>query len=412
MTIINKLLNIFSKLLDFFEPKPIKINRERVGVVLITTLCWYSELVAAIAIDVPVTTILCFSAGIFNFLILFTRKFNLISSTNMARVYIVVSTSELLFTQYMGGLSSGTPTLIWMGTIPVVSIFILDFKEGTIWSAISMLTSFFLMYFNHRYNFAPNEYSAEAQYLSAMSNQIYAPCFFYGTYALMHFQKEKYFKSLTDKNEELLLLKEEKDKLLTILFHDLGRNSSMLSNYLELDDRQELTDKAKEKVYSLSNEIKSILKNAKSLDSKLIESAKQSISTIVLFKELKSLFELTLKKKEITFKFVGNGNLLLTANKSHLINHVLGNLLSNAIKFSHRNDEIIFKATDNDNKIKIEIIDNGTGYQEGIIKKGTESEDGSGNGLKIVKQFSRLNNLNFMIEPNQNEGTICSVTSS
>lgn len=74
---------------------------------------------------------------------------------------------------------------------------------------------------------------------------------------------------------------------------------------------------------------------------------------------------------------------------------VITNLLTNAIRYSHENSIIIIQAFENNNKIKISVIDNGQGIAleyldkvfnryfrvPGINKKGT------GLGLSICKEF-------------------------
>lgn len=102
-----------------------------------------------------------------------------------------------------------------------------------------------------------------------------------------------------------------------------------------------------------------------------------------------------------------------------LIAQVLKNLLNNAIKYSGENGLIIFKIEEINDKLCIEVKDNGIGIPPEDIEnmfepfyrcKNAGNIPGTGLGLSIVKKSLEIQNGNIILKSKLNEGTSFIIT--
>lgn len=100
-----------------------------------------------------------------------------------------------------------------------------------------------------------------------------------------------------------------------------------------------------------------------------------------------------------------------------LLRNILSNLLSNAIKYSDKNKEIFLTTEISQNKVLIEVCDNGIGiaeidqanlFQTFFRAKNTANIEGTGLGLTIVKRYVEL--LGGTIDLNSKLGKGTTVT--
>jgi len=196
---------------------------------------------------------------------------------------------------------------------------------------------------------------------------------------------------------QLELEKKEKEKLLTLLFHDLGRNISLLSGYIDINKKEPDDTSSKEKIYSLTEELKTILKTTSVLDLNRNDAlVVEELRLFSLYTSLKLLFEKEFQNKALEFIFEGDRELSIKAVRSHLYHHILGNIISNAIKFSNKGSSISFKVAKTKNELSLKITNHGMKFEDSPTL-GTDGESGNGQGLKIVKEFAQKNNFAFSI---------------
>lgn len=100
------------------------------------------------------------------------------------------------------------------------------------------------------------------------------------------------------------------------------------------------------------------------------------------------------------------------------IHTILRNLISNAVKFTNQNGKITINATKSENeKIMLSVEDTGVGMTKEMIQKvfktdesvstmGTKNERGTGIGLSLVKGFTEKNNGRLHVESTPGKGTV------
>ena len=110
-------------------------------------------------------------------------------------------------------------------------------------------------------------------------------------------------------------------------------------------------------------------------------------------------------------------NIFYINSDIHLFTIVLNNIISNAIKYSLKDKKIIITLTNENNKVVLEIKDNGIGIKDEEISKvfnsfyrTTNSLDypdikGIGLGLSIVKRLSEILSIEIEIKSLLNQGT-------
>ncbi|MCF8239900.1 MAG: tetratricopeptide repeat-containing sensor histidine kinase [Melioribacteraceae bacterium] len=219
-------------------------------------------------------------------------------------------------------------------------------------------------------------------------------------------------------------LNKSKDRIFSIISHDLKNPFNSLLGYsaLLIDDFDSFSDS--EKVEAI-REIQSSSKKLLTLVENLLEWSRTQngllsfnpdiIDTKDIIEKNVSLLEQFAKSKNIQIEIlnIDEANCYCDEN---MLNSILRNLITNAIKFTAKNGEIKIDCINTNNKIEINVIDNGIGIPKNIIEKilekgltetrgGTNNESGSGIGLMLVNEFVRKNGGRLFIESNVNKGS-------
>ena len=251
-------------------------------------------------------------------------------------------------------------------------------------------------------------------------------------------QKEKFRKTLeeknrlilqknnviTERNEELAKINKSKDRLFSILSHDLKSPIGSIQKLLELiktgefteKEQAELLDEMLKQVSATSTMLQNLLQWANSQ----LEGSKMYIEEVILAKRVKEIMEahyLVAKSKNIQIIHEIPSNLSpIFVDNGHL-SIILHNLISNAIKFTHPGREIKIHYEEEAKCVFFKIRDGGDGISEARIEQiknfntqimselGTEMETGTGIGLLLVKQFLMLNNARLEIKSYPGEGS-------
>lgn len=227
--------------------------------------------------------------------------------------------------------------------------------------------------------------------------------------------------ALNDKNNQLQALLVTKDKLFSVLAHDLRSPLINLSELLRLHEEGMLNEQELRENLSIlsgySRELNDSLDNILHwINSQL--SGIQTVTTRINLQksvlEVQKFYRLSLSKKQLNFKFLISGGVFVLADENQ-IKTVLRNLISNAIKFSEPKGTIGVKLIEKNQHILVEVTDSGKGLNEEQQEKinqniaftsfGTKGERGSGIGLMLCKTFLKQNKSELMLKSQENVGS-------
>jgi len=228
-------------------------------------------------------------------------------------------------------------------------------------------------------------------------------------------------KSLVQKNIQLEEVNQVKDKLFSIVSHDLKDSVSSIKAFLDLLKDDGIT---KEEFNNLIPELSENANNASSLLFNLLNWSKSQMQNLQSKPELFNIQEVFQIKISLIEKKVNDKGIIIIdesrrefvyADKS-MMEIVIQNLITNAVKFTGKGDVITVSNQDYNGKILICIEDTGIGISEENQKKlfnakknfttnGTENEKGTGLGLTISKDLVELNNGRIWLESTPNIGS-------
>lgn len=248
---------------------------------------------------------------------------------------------------------------------------------------------------------------------------------------LKNYVKElaKLNKQLLESEEELKNINKAKDRLFSIIAHDLRSPFTGLigfSDYL-IEDIEDLSI---DEIKTFAKKINESAKNIYSLLENLLEWSRIERGAIdpeidefdinVIIESSIYLLRANTSNKNITI--INNINKPLYVKADHnMISSVIRNLLSNAIKFSYPNSKIYVEGIKGVEFNSIQIIDNGMGMSADVLSKifdssvhvselGTNNEKGSGLGLIICKELIEKNNGTISCVSELNKGTTFTVS--
>lgn len=225
---------------------------------------------------------------------------------------------------------------------------------------------------------------------------------------------------LIDQTMELTKLNEVKDKMFSVVSHDIRSPLTSLQSMLYLYNNALVTP---EEIKELMPAITLHVNNTASFVDNLLYWAKSqfkglnvSKTTFNLYDCIKSELELLTNKaleKNIHFQWDANGNYAVYADKD-MIAIVLRNLLNNAVKFSPIGKTIFIEPINLEKEIILCIRDEGQGMNEKQLSNlfktshttlGTADESGTGLGLILTKDFVEKNNGSIWAESKLGEGS-------
>lgn len=223
------------------------------------------------------------------------------------------------------------------------------------------------------------------------------------------------------KNKKLKELNETKDKLFSIISHDL--KSPAIAQKVALDMMIQRADKYDTETLMMLNAFNNAAESQLSLLQNLLNWANMQTGKMTYnpmpFKFCESiiksieLYAISAKNKGIQFVSDISENCIVQADRQ-MINTVVRNLLNNAVKFSEPNGTIRVAVSSHDGYVRVSIANRGTGMPQQQIddllvdgkttsKDGTHGEKGSGLGLIICKELLERNNSRLEIESRESK---------
>lgn len=213
-------------------------------------------------------------------------------------------------------------------------------------------------------------------------------------------------KALLTSQENLKKANASKDKLFSIISHDLRHPFNALIGFSNLLNKS-IDNNDINKIKKYTNIIHDVSTQTFTLLNNLLEWSMTQNKTIQPYMENINLTEVTnsviesldqmAQHKEIKIETSIYPKLTVFVDKN-MITSILRNIISNAVKFSHHGGKVNVNEVTNNNGTTISVTDKGVGIKPTDLKKlfkleshfttrGTESEKGTGLGLLLCKEF-------------------------
>lgn len=228
-----------------------------------------------------------------------------------------------------------------------------------------------------------------------------------------------YFLSVSKRNKQLRLANQTKDKIFSVVAHDLRGPIGNLNSMIELMtienvdiDYNKTLNLFKPIVANLYNMLENLLMWARANLGK-IEIQKQAIQLNAAINETIAILANESEQKSVVIEFSPVSDFTVFADPD-LLQIVIRNLLNNAIKFSYENGKVEILTQVINKLAVVTIIDHGVGISEENQKKmfagklqnqGTQKEKGSGLGLVLCKELVEKNHGTLWVESSEGNGS-------
>lgn len=242
--------------------------------------------------------------------------------------------------------------------------------------------------------------------------------------------RTRMLEQLLENEQELRKLNAEKDKLFSVIAHDLRSPFTSFLGLTEImtDETAELTS---EEMREFAQEIQKSANGLYNLLENLLEWSRMqggsaefnptmlNLSEIV--ENSLGLLQAAAKRKEISISTNIPGNINVQADP-RMLRSLVGNLMSNAIKFTKRGGDVsILVLPYEQGWIKVEVRDSGIGMRKETVcnlfridkkvtSQGTEGEPSSGLGLILCKEFVEKHDGKIWVESEYGTGSVFSFT--
>jgi len=287
------------------------------------------------------------------------------------------------------------------------------FRQYTIGLSLllALIIGFFILFIRIRHNRKQREI---LQLEKSMADQ----------HADQMFEKKE---ALQRSEEALKTANETKDKMFSLIAHDLRGSVGNISNGLRMlltEDDLALSEKeSKEFLGSLFHSadnsyelLENLLAWARNQSHSITPSLEMVDMESIIQSNLELLSELG-KIKSIKI-FTSTDNKIDVFCDRNMIHTVLRNFISNAIKFTNKGGIIEIRTEVKEHFVNVLVIDNGVGMRKdqiqnihkGFTTDGTANEKGTGIGLALCRDFLSKNNGWFNVQSEVEKGSTFTFT--
>ncbi|WP_417875546.1 tetratricopeptide repeat protein [Winogradskyella sediminis] len=227
--------------------------------------------------------------------------------------------------------------------------------------------------------------------------------------------------AILEQTHHLEEVNQVKDKLFSIVSHDLKDSISSIKAFLDLLKEDSIS---KDEFYELIPELSDNANNASSLLFNLLNWSKSQMQNLEPKPERFNIQEVFHTKMALVEQKVEDKRIVMIdesqddyiyADRS-MVEIVIQNLITNAVKFCRTGDVITISNQDVNGKSLICIEDTGVGISKSNIDKlfaahknfttaGTKNEKGTGLGLSIARDLVELNHGRIWVESIENVGS-------
>lgn len=230
---------------------------------------------------------------------------------------------------------------------------------------------------------------------------------------------------LSEQQDELKALNLSKDKLFSVLGHDLKSPFNGIIGLLELVNANWdiINDTEKKEMLALlfasSERVSELLDNILNWGQTQVGLVNIDTRRVVLYptiKEIVDLFEAQIENKKLHLEIEFSNEILSIDTDVMLFSRIVQNLINNAIKFTPKNGRISVKVEQLNQEIKLSVIDSGIGIPKekvstifdmslGFRRPGTDGEKSTGMGLLLSKECAKLIGASLTVSSVEGEGS-------
>jgi signal transduction histidine kinase len=224
--------------------------------------------------------------------------------------------------------------------------------------------------------------------------------------SILETQNENLAIQVAEQTSELKALISTKDRLFSIIGHDLRSPIASLKGVLLLLDNQQLSrEEFNELIQYLHKNVDNVHAMLENLlqwslsQMKSIKPTLKSFDVNDIIEQTVELFKDVAKQKQIDLQMNISGNLMVFADENH-IRAVIRNLINNALKFTPNNGQVSISGKFKNNYVVLQITDTGIGiktdemqliFTNPKLKQGTLGEKGTGLGLILCQDLIKQN---------------------
>ena len=227
---------------------------------------------------------------------------------------------------------------------------------------------------------------------------------------------------IEEKNLDTQKLNDFKDRILSIMAHDIRGPLSNLSALMDMLMEGSLSEVERRlmaaKIKKQLGEVFSIFDNLLLWSkSQLVEKhlTNPSFNLSQKISDYLATVRDKFDEKGINLHSDIERELVVLADKG-MVETILRNLLSNSLKFTNKGGEVIVSAKKVDKMVVVQVADNGIGMSKEEVDKlfelnenssrpGTEDEKGTGLGLPLTREFVNLSGGNIWVESEVEKGS-------
>ncbi len=215
---------------------------------------------------------------------------------------------------------------------------------------------------------------------------------------------------LIRKNAELESTNHVKDRLFSIIAHDLrsplvtlgglARKVAFLMRQGRTDEVVELGETVENSVANVRNLLDNLLKWSMVQDGKFPYNPELLCAAEVV-EEVLGLYNSIAEAKNIELTLLNDNNPTVFADRN-AVSTIIRNFLDNAIKFTNEGGSIAIELASDGNTTAMSVSDSGVGIPQGVLadifnlrggrgRLGTKGEKGNGLGLALCKELAEIN---------------------
>jgi len=238
-----------------------------------------------------------------------------------------------------------------------------------------------------------------------------------------------WFKLKTSEIEKLKKLEKYRREFLGNVSHELKTPIFNAQGYIStlidggIDDKN-INKKYLEKADQSINRLITIVRDLElisKLESGELELNRENFNIVQLFKDIVDLLEMRANKLNIKVQInSGEKSIMVNADRPR-ISDVINNLIVNSLIYGKQNGTTTINFYDMENKILVEVSDNGVGIEEKFIprlferffrvdKSRSRDQGGTGLGLAIVKHILEVHGETIHVRSTLGEGSAFSFT--